>query len=143
MCNSALSASIARFCSRPCLEVLSPPLDAKDDDGTDDDEPIDYDGPDYALDGHSDNEVASNVSEAAALDGLRVYPNPVRSTLTVASNALDATWQLTDMRGRTVANWTQTERLSSFNVADLPRGQYVLIGRLEDSTTTHRRVILH
>ena len=113
------------------------------DDGTDDDEPIDYDGPDYALDGHSDNEVASNVSEAAALDALRVYPNPARTTLTVASNALDATWQLTDMRGRTVANWTQTERLSSFNVADLPRGQYVLIGRLEDGTTTHRRVILH
>lgn len=117
--------------------------DDSDDDGTDDDEPIEYDGPDYALDGHSDNEVASNVSEAAALDGLRVYPNPARSTLTVASNALEATWQLTDMRGRTVANWTQTERLSSFDVADLPRGQYVLIGRLEDGTTTHRRVILH
>ena len=99
--------------------------------------------PDYALDGHSDNEVASNVSEAAALDGLRVYPNPARTTLTVASSALDAAWQLTDIRGRAVANWTQTERLSSFNVADLPRGQYVLIGRLEDGTTTHRRVILH
>ena len=117
--------------------------DDSDDDGTDDDEPIEYDGPDYALDGHSDNEVASNVSEAAELDGLRVYPNPARTTLTVASNALEATWQLTDMRGRTVANWTQTERLSSFDVADLPRGQYVLIGRLEDGTTTHRRVILH
>ena len=117
--------------------------DDDSDDGTDDDEPIDYDGPDYALDGHTDNEVASDVSEATALDGLHVYPNPARTTLTVASSALDAPWQLTDMRGRTVANWTQTERLSSFDVADLPRGQYVLIGRLEDGTTTHRRVILH
>ena len=117
--------------------------DETDEDETDDDEPVDYDGPDYALDGHTDNEVASDVSEATALDGLHVYPNPARTTLTVASSAIDATWQLTDMRGRTVANWTQTERLSSFDVADLPRGQYVLIGRLEDGTTTHRRVILH
>ena len=121
--------------------------DGTDEDGTDDDtdedEPVDYDGPDAALTGNSDNEVASNVSEATALDGLRIYPNPARTTLTVSSNALDATWQLTDMRGRTVANWTQTERLSSFDVADLPRGQYVLIGRLEEGTTTHRRVILH
>ena len=77
------------------------------------------------------------------MDGLRVYPNPARATLIVASNVLNATWQLTDMSGRAVANWTQTERLSSFNVADLPRGQYVLIGRLEDGTTTHQRVILH
>ncbi len=113
------------------------------DDGTDDDEPIDYDGPDYALYGHSDNEVASNVSEANALEALRVYPNPARTTLTVASNAFETTWQLTDMRGRAVANWTQTDRMSSFDVADLPRGQYVLIGRLEDGRTTHRRVILH
>ena len=121
--------------------------EGSDDEGDtgedDDDEPIDYDGPDYTLDGHTNNEVASNVSEPTALDGLRVYPNPARTTLTVASNAIDATWQLTDMRGRTVANWTQTERMSSFNVADLPRGQYVLIGRLEEGTTTHRRVILH
>ena len=118
--------------------------DDEGDTGEDDDEePIDYDGPDYTLDGHTNNEVASNVSEPTALDGLRVYPNPARTTLTVASNAIDATWQLTDMRGRTVANWTQTERMSSFNVADLPRGQYVLIGRLEEGTTTHRRVILH
>ena len=113
------------------------------EDDTDDDEPIDYDGPDYALEGHTNNEVASNVSEATASDVLRVYPNPARTTLTVASNALDATWQLTDMRGRAVANWTQTERLSSFDIADLPRGQYVLIGRLEDGSTTHQRVILH
>ena len=116
--------------------------DETDDDGSDDDEPIDYDGPDSALGGHSENEVASAVSEATT-DVLRVYPNPARTTLTVASNALDATWQLTDMSGRAVANWTQTERLSSFHVADLPRGQYVLIGRLEDGTRTHRRVILH
>lgn len=89
------------------------------------------------------DEVASDLSGAADIGELRVYPNPARTTLTVASNALEATWQLTDMRGRVVANWTQTERLSSFDVADLPRGQYVLIGRLEDETTTHRRVILH
>ena len=113
------------------------------EDDTDDDEPIDYDGPDYALEGHTNNEVASNVSEATASDVLRVYPNPAHTTLTVASNALDATWQLTDMRGRAVANWTQTERLSSFDIADLPRGQYVLIGRLKDGSTTHQRVILH
>jgi hypothetical protein len=126
-----------------CTIDWQPEDEVTDEDETDDDEPIDYDGPDYALDGHSGNEVASNVTDAAALDGLRVYPNPARTTLTVASDALDATWQLTDLHGRTVANWTQTERLSSLNVADLPRGQYVLIGRLEDGTTTHRRVILH
>jgi len=117
--------------------------DETDDDGTDDDEPIDYDGPDYALDGHSDNEVASNVSEAAALDGLRVYPNPARTTLTVASNALDATWLLTDMQGRTVATWTQTQRRSTFDVGHLPRGHYILTGDSPDGAATHRSVILH
>lgn len=116
---------------------------SEDEDETDDDEPVDYNGPDTAFNSHSDNQVASSVSEAEQLDGLRVYPNPARTTLTLAFNTLDATWQLTDMRGRTVANWTQTERLSSFDVTDLPRGQYVLIGRLEDGTTTHQRVILH
>ena len=50
--------------------------------------------------------------------------------------------QFTDLRGRTVAQWTQTERISTLPVADLPRGQYVLIGRLEEGTD-HRRVILH
>jgi hypothetical protein len=126
-----------------CTIDWQPEDDVTDEDETEDDEPIDYDGPDYALDGQSDNHVTSDVSEGIALDGLRVYPNPARAKLTVASNALDATWQLTDMRGRPVAHWTQTERLSSFDVADLPRGQYVLIGRLEDGTTTHQRVILH
>ena len=51
--------------------------------------------------------------------------------------------QLTDLRGRTVAQWTAVDRILTLPVADLPRGQYVLIGRMPDGAISHRRVILH
>ena len=113
------------------------------DDDSDDDEPSDDNGPDQALNTHSSNEVASNLWETIAIDAFYVYPNPARAYLTVASNSPNASWRLTDMQGRDVAEWTQTDPLSTFSVGDLPRGHYALTGRLEDGSIRHQRVILH
>lgn len=114
----------------------------EDDDTTDDDEPIDYDGPDSALGSHSDNEVASTVSEFGSA-GVLVYPNPARSSLTTETQALNTAWQLTDMQGRTVVSWMQSQFRSSVSVADLPRGHYLLIGESEDAPAVRQRIILH
>jgi len=124
--------------------------DAEDDDTTggnddsDDDEPVDYHGPDHALEGHTGNGTASDLSEQAPTGAaLRVFPNPAQSVLTVVSDARINSLQLTDLRGRTVAQWTAVDRILTLPVADLPRGQYVLIGRTPDGAISHRRVILH
>ena len=114
------------------------------DDDSDDDEPVDYHGPDHALEGHTGNGTASDVSEQAPTGAaLRVFPNPAQSVLTVVSDARINSLQLTDLRGRTVAQWTAVDRILTLPVADLPRGQYVLIGRTPDGAISHRRVILH
>ena len=110
----------------------------------DDDEPVDYDGPDHALEGHTENGTASDLSEQAPTGAaLRVFPNPAQSVLTVVSDVRINSLQLTDLRGRTVAQWTAVDRILTLPVADLPRGQYVLIGRTPDGAISHRRVILH
>ena len=114
------------------------------DDDSDDDEPVDYDGPNHALEGHTGNGTASDLSEQAPTGAaLRVFPNPAQSVLTVVSDARINSLQLTDLRGRTVAQWTAVDRILTLPVADLPRGQYVLIGRMPDGAISHRRVILH
>ena len=114
------------------------------DDDSDDDEPVDYDGPDHALEGHTGNGTASDLSEQTPTGAaLRVFPNPAQSVLTVVSDARINSLQLTDLRGRTVAQWTAVDRILTLPVADLPRGQYVLIGRMPDGAISHRRVILH
>lgn len=114
------------------------------DDDSDDDEPVDYHGPDHALEGHTGNGTASDLSEKAPTGAaLRVFPNPAQSVLTVVSAARINSLQLTDLRGRTVAQWTAVDRILTLPVADLPRGQYVLIGRTPDGAISHRRVILH
>ncbi|MEC8634904.1 MAG: T9SS type A sorting domain-containing protein [Bacteroidota bacterium] len=114
------------------------------DDDSDDDEPVDYHGPDHALEGHTGNGTASDLSEQAPTGAaLRVFPNPAQSLLTVVSDARINSLQLTDLRGRTVAQWTAVDRILTLPVADLPRGQYVLIGRTPDGAISHRRVILH
>ena len=114
------------------------------DDDSDEDEPVDYEGPDHALEGHAGNGTASDLSEQAPTGAaLRVFPNPAQSTLTVVSDAQINSLQLTDLRGRSVAQWTAVDRFLTLPVADLPRGQYVLIGRTPDGATAHRRVILH
>ena len=114
------------------------------DDDSDDDEPVDYDGPDHALEGHTGNGTASDLSEQAPTGAaLRVFPNPAQSVLTVVSDVRINSLQLTDLRGRTVAQWTAVDRILTLPVADLPRGQYVLIGRMPDGAISHRRVILH
>ncbi|MEE3164805.1 MAG: T9SS type A sorting domain-containing protein [Bacteroidota bacterium] len=114
------------------------------DDDSDDDEPVDYHGPDHALEGHTGNGTASDLSEQAPTGAaLRVFPNPAQSVLTVVSDARINSLQLTDLRGRTVAQWTAVDRILTLPVADLPRGQYVLIGRTPDGAISHRRVILH
>ena len=114
------------------------------DDDSDEDEPVDYDGSDYALEGHAENGTASNLIEQAITGAaLRAFPNPAQSALTVVSDAQINSLQLTDLRGRTVAQWTAVDRFLTLPVADLPRGQYVLIGRTPDGVTAHRRVILH
>ena len=114
------------------------------DDDSDDDEPVDYHGPDHALEGHTGNGTASDLSEHAPTGAaLRVFPNPAQSVLTVVSDARSNSLQLTDLRGRTVAQWTAVDRILTLPVADLPRGQYVLIGRMPDGAISHRRVILH
>ena len=114
------------------------------DDDSDDDEPVDYDGPDHALEGHTENGTASDLSEQAPTGAaLRVFPNPAQSVLTVVSDVRINSLQLTDLRGRTVAQWTAVDRILTLPVADLPRGQYVLIGRTPDGAISHRRVILH
>ena len=118
--------------------------DDETDDDSDDDEPVDYDGPDHALEGHAGNGTASDQSEQAPTGAvLRVFPNPAQSILTVVSDAQINSLQLTDLLGRTVAQWTTVERLLTLPVADLPHGQYLFIGRTSDGATTHRRVILH
>ena len=122
--------------------------DTNDDDTTggdeDEDEPVDYDGPDHALEGHAGNGTASDLSEQAPTGAaLRVFPNPAQSTLTVVSDAQINSLQLTDLRGRTVAQWTAVDRILKLPVANLPRGQYVLIGHTPDGAISHRRVILH
>jgi hypothetical protein len=114
------------------------------DDDSDEDEPVDYEGPDHALEGHAGNGTASDLSEQAPTGAaLRVFPNPAQSTLTVVSDAQINSLQLTDLRGRTVAQWTAVDQFLTLPVADLPRGQYVLIGRTPDGATAHRQVILH
>ena len=114
------------------------------DDDSDDDEPVDYDGPNHALEGHTGNGTASDLSEQAPTGAaLRVFPNPAQSVLTVVSDVRINSLQLTDLRGRTVAQWTAVDRILTLPVADLPRGQYVLIGRMPDGAISHRRVILH
>ena len=114
------------------------------DDDSDDDEPVDYHGPDHALEGHTGNGTASDLSEQAPTGAaLRVFPNPAQSVLTVVSDVRINSLQLTDLRGRTVAQWTAVDRILTLPVADLPRGQYVLIGRMPDGAISHRRVILH
>ena len=116
----------------------------RQDDDSDDDEPVDYDGPDHALEGHTGNGTASDLSEQAPTGAaLRVFPNPAQSVLTVVSDVRINSLQLTDLRGRTVAQWTAVDRILTLPVADLPRGQYVLIGRMPDGAISHRRVILH
>ena len=114
------------------------------DDDSDDDEPVDYDGPNHALEGHTGNGTASDLSEQAPTGAaLRVFPNPAQSVLTVVSDVRINSLQLTDLRGRTVAQWTAVDRILTLPVADLPRGQYVLIGHMPDGAISHRRVILH
>ena len=114
------------------------------DDDSDDDEPVDYDGPNHALEGHTGNGTASDLSEQAPTGAaLRVFPNPAQSVLTVVSDVRINSLQLTDLRGRTVAQWTAVDRILTLPVADLSRGQYVLIGRMPDGAISHRRVILH
>jgi len=114
------------------------------DDDSDDDQPVDYHGPDHALEGHTGNGTASDLSEQAPTGAaLRVFPNPAQSVLTVVSDARINSLQLTDLRGRTVAQWTAVDRILTLPVADLPRGPYVLIGRTPDGAISHRRVILH
>ena len=114
------------------------------DDDSDEDEPVDYDGPDHALEGHAGNGTESDLSEQAPIGAaLRVFPNPAQSVLTVVSDAQINSLQLTDLRGRTVAQWTAVDQFLTLPVADLPRGQYVLIGRTPDGAISHRRVILH
>ena len=114
------------------------------DDDSDDDEPVDYDGPNHALEGHTGNGTASDLSEQAPTGAaLRVFPNPAQSVLTVVSDVRINSLQLTDLRGRTVAQWTAFDRILTLPVADLPRGQYVLIGRTPDGAISHRRVTLH
>ena len=117
------------------------PVDEDDETG-DDDEPIDYDGPDSALGGHSANEVASSVSEAGT-SVFAVYPNPARSVLTIETEALNTAWQLTDMQGRAVAFWTQNQFRSTVSVADMPRGHYLLVGESADAPAVRQRIILH
>jgi hypothetical protein len=115
-----------------------------DDDDTDDDEPVDYDGPDHALEGHTGNGTASDLSEQAPRGAaLRVFPNPAQSVLTVVSDARINSLQLTDLHGRTVAQWTAVERILTLPVANLPRGQYVLTRRTPDGAISHSQVILH
>ena len=114
------------------------------DDDSDEDEPVDYHGPDHALEGHTGNGTASDLSEQAPTGAaLRVFPNPAQSVLTVVSDAQINSLQLTDLRGRIVAQRTAVDRFLTLPVADLPRGQYVLIGRTPDGAISHRRVILH
>lgn len=114
------------------------------DDDSDDDEPVNYDGPNHALEGHTGNGTASDLSEQAPTGAaLRVFPNPAQSVLTVVSDVRINSLQLTDLCGRTVAQWTAVDRILTLPVADLPRGQYVLIGRTPDGANSHRRVILH
>ena len=114
------------------------------DDDSDDDEPVDYDGLNHALEGHTGNGTASDLSEQAPTGAaLRVFPNPAQSVLTVVSDARINSLQLTDLRGRTVDQWTVVERILTLPVADLPRGQFVLIGRTPDGAISHRRIILH
>ena len=115
-----------------------------DDDDSDDDEPVDYDGPYHALEGHAGSGTASDLSEqASAAAALRVFPNPAQAVLTVVIDSQINSLQLTDLRGRTFAQWTSVDRFMTLPVTDYPRGQYVLIGRTRDGATTHRRVILH
>ena len=115
-----------------------------DDDNSDDDEPVDSNGPDHALEGQAGNGTASDLSEQATTgNALRVFPNPAQSELTVVSDAQINSLQLTDLRGRTVAQWTAVDRFLTLPGVDFPRGQYVLVGRTKDGATTHRRVILH
>lgn len=112
-------------------------------DETGDDEPVDYDGPMSTLDGHANNEVASSVWDEQFANDLRIYPNPAQSILVIECETRDTPWRLTDMQGRTVATWTQTQRRSTFDVGHLPRGHYILTGDSPDGAATHRSVILH
>ena len=89
-----------------------------------------------------DEEVSSTVLEAAT-SNFKVYPNPACSWLTTEIDTPETAWELTDMQGRTVASWTQNQFRSSVPVAHLPRGNYLLIGRSDETETQRRRVILH
>lgn len=117
------------------------PADEGDDETGD--EPVDYDGPLSTLGEHADNEVASSVWNEQSGNEVRIYPNPAQSILVIECEALDTPWRLTDMQGRTVATWAQSQQRTLFDVGHLPRGHYILTGESTDGAATHHSVILH
>jgi hypothetical protein len=71
-----------------------------------------------------------------SINNLSVYPNPVSSQITIDSNEQIENVDIYNSMGELV----QTETTSSFNVADLPNGTYVLKIKTNFGTVNRRFV---
>ena len=80
----------------------------------------------------------------AQVDDVLVYPIPVRTTLRIDRLQGACSITLSDVSGRTVRSQTTTAGISQtlLDVADLPRGTYVLDMRGNDGIRVIRKIIL-
>lgn len=72
-----------------------------------------------------------------------VYPNPAQDQLIVANEfSQPVQLSLLDLRGRTLLNEQINPAQNTLNVADLPRGLYIISFRMRDGAMIYRRKIL-
>ena len=58
---------------------------------------------------------------------ISVYQNPFNETLNILwDNAVEATFIMTDMNGKSIRNGALAEGLNQINTAELPAGMYVV-----------------
>ncbi|HBL38595.1 MAG TPA: hypothetical protein DDZ19_05885, partial [Flavobacteriales bacterium] len=116
-----------------------------DGDGDDDDsdEPVDYDGPDNALEGQGSNEVVNSIETLSPSTEVQIYPNPARDVLQVETESMLDRWMIVDLQGRSIFDLTPTSRSFKVDVSALHRGHYILMGQKDQAVVVSQRIILH
>ncbi len=116
----------------------------EDDEDDEDDEPVDYDGPDHALDGHDANEVANSIQDTGVSSiHTRIYPNPARDVLRIETDAILDRWSVVDLQGRTVLEIRSQNSNLGIDVSALGRGHYMLLGQRDAAVVVSQRIILN
>lgn len=114
-----------------------------DGDGDDGDEPVDYDGPDNALEGQGSNEVVNSIETLSPSTEVQIYPNPARDVLQVETESMLDRWMIVDLQGRSIFDLTPTSRSFKVDVSALHRGHYILMGQKDQAVVVSQRIILH